>query len=118
MNATIYMPEKVGDFCIVAEPEQYLCAFRCYQCVALCEGLPQYNVAGYVCGMDMTDDIEKAQVYLSGEVKWDGCANLQFDEQDNVMLHFCGVEDVRKIGALLERLYEIAAKAIPFWSDR
>lgn len=55
----------------------------------------------------------EAQVFLSGSIKWDGCSNLQFDEQDNVCLHFCGKKAAMNVGVLLGRLYELAEKHMP-----
>lgn len=60
-----------------------------------------------------TEDREEADVYLHGHIKWDGCANLHFDEQDRVMLHFCGLRGAKAAGTLLERLYELAGEAMP-----
>jgi hypothetical protein len=57
-----------------------------------------------------TLDRSEAEVFLHGHVKWDGCSNLHFDEQDRVMLHFCSKQQAGDIGRLLERLYDIAAE--------
>lgn len=51
--------------------------------------------------------------FLSGEVKWDGCSNWDFDIQDRCMLHFCGKGEAAGIGGLFEWLYGIAAEWMP-----
>lgn len=53
-------------------------------------------------------DIDHAERYLHGHVKWDGCSNWSFDEQDRCMLHFCGMHDVENLKALFARMYAIA----------
>lgn len=53
-------------------------------------------------------DTKSADVFMSGSIKWDGCANVQFDEQKKCMLHFCGKKDFAKLGALFDRLYDEA----------
>jgi hypothetical protein len=63
----------------------------------------------------VVEDINKAAVYMSGSVKWDGCSNLTFDEQERVALHFCGKENAMHIGALLGAIYDEAARCIPGW---
>ena len=42
---------------------------------------------------------------------------MQFDEQENVMLHFCGKQDLEKLGTLLSRLYELAAEMMPEYAE-
>lgn len=60
-----------------------------------------------------TPDIDSADVYLSGSIKWDGCSNWHFDAQDDAMLHFCSRKEAGDIGELLRRLYDLAAEIIP-----
>lgn len=55
-----------------------------------------------------TDSFDDAEVYLSGDIKWDGCSDWHFDEEERNMLHFCSQKDAANLGALLGRLYEHA----------
>jgi hypothetical protein len=76
---------------------------------------------GAISGTDSVETTEEAQVYLSGSIKWDGCSNLYFDEQDSIegtkcSLHFCGKQEAMNVGVLMGRLYDLAAKIIPAWS--
>lgn len=48
------------------------------------------------------------EVFLSGSVKWDGCSNFKFDEQDRCMLHCCTRQHMANIGILLVRVHELA----------
>ncbi len=52
---------------------------------------------------DCTPDPEKAETYLKGYVKWDGCTELSFGHQ-----HWCGAEGYRKHIALLTYIHHRA----------
>lgn len=56
-----------------------------------------------------TTTLIDAQVFLSGSIKWDGCADLQFP---NNCYHFCGKEDAESFGRLLQKLYQLAGVLI------
>lgn len=60
-----------------------------------------------------TDDIGKADTYLHGFIRFDGCSNWHFDEQDRVMLHFCGRSMLADVGTLLTRIYDLAREHMP-----
>lgn len=60
-----------------------------------------------------TKNIDKAQVFLSGHIKWDGCSNMKFDEQDHVMLHFCKKKSAQDVGKLMGYLYDMAIELMP-----
>lgn len=65
----------------------------------------------YECGDDgsgFTRHVELANDYLHGFVKWDGCSNWYFDEQDTCMLHFCGVNMVQDLMSVMCHCYEVA----------
>lgn len=47
-----------------------------------------------------TDDTTKAEVYLKGFIKWDGCAEL-----DQGCPHWCGAGDFKMHFALLKHIY-------------
>lgn len=59
-------------------------------------------------------DHEKAGVYLSAFIKWDGCCDIHFKEHGH---HFCGIKDAGAVGLLLRRLYELAAELMPEHRD-
>jgi len=69
-------------------------------------------------GGRFTSDIAIAERFADGEVRFDGCANVMFDEcQNNVMLHGCSREDMTRIGNLFDVLYDIAIEAMPEHRD-
>jgi hypothetical protein len=41
------------------------------------------------------------EIYLHGSVKWDGCSNWYFDEQDRNMLHGCDKADLQRLGIVM-----------------
>ena len=86
--------------------------FRVYKADFSNDGVPIYTEASEPVDIP-TDDIAKARVFASGTVKWDGCVNFKFDEQENCMLHCCSQQEVLDIGTLLGRLYVLAAKMVP-----
>lgn len=61
---------------------------------------------------DWHEDPLTAPTFLHGDIKWDGCSNWSFDEQDRVMLHFCGAVAATGLGRLMRRMYEIASVRI------
>lgn len=53
-----------------------------------------------------TEDIENAEIYLEGTIKFDGCSNWDF-KTDEELKHFCSVEKVEEFGELMRRTYNI-----------
>lgn len=64
---------------------------------------------------ESTTKLEDAERYLHGSVKWDGCSNWYFDEQDNVMLHFCELSGIKSISKVMEHCWRWAAELCPSW---
>ena len=85
--------------------------FKAYSCSEW-EGVDgshgiDFERIGSVDSMDRTSDIEQARVFLEGDLKWDGCCNFQFPEQNECMLHTCGRHDMAGIGELLLFIYDL-----------
>jgi len=59
-----------------------------------------FDRAGAMNSSDLVYDIEKAETYLEGYIKWDGCSEL-----DQGCPHWCGPRDYKQHIALLEHLY-------------
>lgn len=55
---------------------------------------------------DPVSSLGEAEIYLHGEVKWDGCSNWHFDEQDRLMLHGCSRKDLMNIGEVMARCWD------------
>jgi hypothetical protein len=65
-----------------------------------------FQLADGVCSLEPVEDIDSAEVFLEGSVKWDGCSNWKFNDGD-CMLHFCGYQHATSLGRMMARMYEI-----------
>lgn len=106
--------EDIDYLCVVEAHSNYA-DLKVYKVVGRGDDGPIFLKRGWNSSADIVDDLALAQVYLSGSIKWDGCSNLRFDEQDDTMLHFCGKQAAVDTGTLLGRLYDMAAEIIPTW---
>lgn len=55
---------------------------------------------------------EDCLVFAEGHVKWDGCSNIQFPEQNEVMLHNCNRAGLTDIGELLGAIYDACGELL------
>ena len=65
------------------------------------------SVAVYGELENITTDYTQVTPFCKGDVKWDGCTNFDFDD-DDCMLHCCTKEDLVNIGVMLGRVYDLA----------
>lgn len=107
---TLTPHNDIGYF-VVARGDAYDTEFEVYRIIGTdAEGQIFYEKKNAVSSSETVETRGEAQVYLHGNVKWDGCSNFHFDEQDEVMLHFCGRRDATDVGVLLGRLYDEAER--------
>ena len=71
---------------------------------------------GAIASGDHASGIDDAEVYLRGDIKWDGCSNWSFDN-GGTMLHFCGPENAVLIGEVFRRVYNIAKEMLDTKAD-
>lgn len=101
------------DFTVTVVNHELYAEFACYRVIGgsaqADESSPSrlYDRRGST-HTDPVGDLSDAQVYLHGSIKWDGCSNWNYDEQERVMLHFCRKEQAAAIGVLFTRMYEWA----------
>jgi len=96
--------------------EDVFVSFKTYQIVGRTfepEVIHYFYLKDYKSSDDITTNINEAQIYASGTLKWDGCMDMQFDEQENVQLHFCSKQDAKGVGILLSSIYEESITLIP-----
>jgi hypothetical protein len=105
------------DFTVVAElATDFRCEFTVYSIMGTdSDGVLLWTQDDEHGAPQPVDSLEEADVYLRGEIKWDGCSNWYFDEQDRVMIQFCSKGAAKDIGTLFERMYDIAKEVIPKW---
>jgi hypothetical protein len=96
------------DFSVIAEPSTYHVDFKIYEIVGVFDD-GQRDFSGET-------DIKEAEVFLSGSVKWDGCSNWTFDEQDRgVMIHGCDKNDLLRIGKIMAECWEWTKELCEKW---
>jgi putative heme iron utilization protein len=105
-------------FTVLAQADDHICDFNVFE---ISNAFPDkdgtaWNRAGANCWPNDTDNLEDAELFLSGHVKWDACSNWNFDAQESCMIHFCEKQQAENIGVVLGRLYDIAAELIPNWN--
>ena len=66
----------------------------------------------YGCN-DYTENTAKAAIFLEGSIKWDGCSDMYFAEQEGVSMHFCGKRDLENVGKLLMNIWNLGGELIP-----
>lgn len=111
------------QFTIVAEVREYVVEFSIFDIEGWDDrdspgdySSPLWHRAGAASHPDTVDELALAEPYLHGSVKWDGCSNWHFDEQDRVMLHGCTRDDVKRFGDVLAYCWDWAAEICPAWN--
>ena len=103
------------EFTVIAVPHEYYVEYTIYDHETLsidgCD--PSFHRAGSHSHPDPVDTVEEAEPYLHGQVKWDGCSNWYFDEQDRVMLHGCSRENVQRFGDIMAACWDWTQELIP-----
>ena len=103
-------------YTIVADIQDYRVDFIVYKIKALDETI-EHDCPFYQKSEDMngetTSVLQEAQIFLHGFVKWDGCSNWCFDQQDIAMIHCCSKEDLLNIGNVMAKCWEIAEEHCP-----
>jgi hypothetical protein len=68
----------------------------------------QYQEDGATCSPKPVPDINAAEVFAHGSVKWDGCSNFTFD--DNGTMHQCSRSGLVNIGLMLGYVHDAAGE--------
>jgi hypothetical protein len=102
--------KEIG-FVVTAQPDEAFVEFKAYKVRERVDNCPKFeaDMKGARGPIEFTTDLEKANVYMDGSVKWDGCSNIRFNEQGVHYMHFCGQKEAENIGKLLSEIYVIAA---------
>lgn len=53
---------------------------------------------------DVTTNVDEAELYLSGSIKWDGCSSFDFHD-DNTEKHLCGLSAYQDFCAVLRYVW-------------
>lgn len=102
--------EELG-FTVIATPLGHYVEYKVFQIqgISIDPSTYYYNDSED----NQTESIEQAEVFAHGYVKWDGCSNWRFDEQDRVMIHGCCKEHLINLGLILAACWDWTAELIP-----
>lgn len=64
-----------------------------------------FPLGGWEDSSEVTDDPDKAEVFVRGYLKWDGCMEVEIGDK-----HFCGLHHSQILQRIFERLHAIAAE--------
>ena len=67
----------------------------------------------WIYGLDSNEDRHATKPQISGHVKWDGCTNFEFPEQDEGSLHQCDRSGLVALGEVLGLIHDEAMAACP-----
>lgn len=112
-------------FTVVARAFGYYVQYDIYEIVYCIEGstkgvadVPMWHKAGSDDSGDVVATLAESEIYASGSVKWDGCSDWKFDEQDRCMLHGCTKDDLLNLGKILAECWDWTTTLCPHWDGR
>lgn len=94
------------EFVVVAQVNEYDVEFSVFDIKA-------FNVGRKNSNPSQDIDVNLAQRYLHGWVKWDGCSDFHFDEQERHYLHGCSRQDILRIGEIMATCWDWASELLP-----
>lgn len=111
------MRETDKNFTIIYENSSAFVDFKVYEIIGHSKDLlGNYTIPFYEgidgCGLDdkSTKDLEKANTFIRGSVKWDGCSHFYFGDKESGYIHLCGDDDIKKISSLIKKIYITCGK--------
>ena len=106
--------EDCGDYeIVITEIQSHWLSFVVYEVLGReADGKLVYNRENYRSSPDPVNDRKKAQKFMEGSIKWDGCANFTVEDQP---LHFCGLADAEAFGKILPTIYRLASELFANW---
>jgi hypothetical protein len=105
------------NFLIIADVFSHHVNFTIYEVITLeKDGSPLFQDPKEKISGIFVNTIEQAEPYVHGYIKWDGCSNWYFDEQDKCMLHGCSREDLDRFGKVLVACWDWMSDLCSHWS--
>jgi len=65
--------------------------------------VPVYEALDAKSSDDETLDINKANIFMHGTIKWDGCSHLNFGQEG--YLHICGNRQIKLLKDIIDTVY-------------
>jgi len=108
------------DFVISAIPDEWRVQFVAYEVKGRDDNAEAKPFFQHANGedFDYTYYIGQAAPYLSGYVKWDGCSDWHFDQQEKAMLHACSREGLARFGNVMQACWDLTAELCPRWRSK
>lgn len=75
-------------------------------------GAPMWQRADSHFSPDPVGDIDLAEWYMRGTLKWDGCVDYEINRAHS-SLHACDLQHFRDLATLWEHVYAMAAQLMP-----
>lgn len=110
------------NFTVVAKPDSHHVDFDVYDIQARTQDssgeftIPEWPRIGSTYSPDTVDSLDRAEIYLSGTIKWDGCSNWDFDGSGGCALHFCTRDDLMRISMVMVYCWDWMEELCPSWS--
>lgn len=54
---------------------------------------------------DYVENINEAEIFISGDAKWDGCVNYIYHGHDKCMTHICSISSIESIHEIFKHIY-------------
>jgi hypothetical protein len=92
-------------------PEPSQLQFHVYRIVGVDDTGPTYEeAANYSGSSSVTLDRAQARVFAEGNIKWDGCSNVNFQPtHPNTHEHFCSRDGLKAWATVADRLFDTLA---------
>ena len=101
-------------FTVKIYPEKYHVKFELFELAGKMTSGPRNGERIYA-PMNNYPSLEDAPVYAHGTVKWDGCSDWHFDEQDRCCIHGCSRGRLTGLGVVLGLCWDYASEFIESW---
>ena len=117
-HAVVIYFDDIGYAAKVTNQESHRIEFVVYEIEGVTDkGQRLFHKKDSPTNPDPVETMDEADVYLHGSVKWDGCSNWYFDEQNRVMLHGCSREDLTNLGEVMAKCWDYVKDNLESWSD-
>jgi len=103
-------------FTIAAVTHQHMVEFKIYDLASLSQ--PYLYRCDRDSSPEFTESLDEAEIFVQGRVKWDGCSDWYFDEQDRAMIHGCSRSDIQRLGDVLSLCWDWTAELCPEWDPQ
>lgn len=109
------------NYFAIALPSEYHVDYAVYEAVEGIDASGKKDILfqreGMMSSPHYVNDIKLAEVFLHGFVKWDGCSNWMFNENErDTMLHGCSRTDLTNLGEVMARCWDWTKELLPTWN--